>query len=167
MKINKSASFTLLEVMIFVMILSVVLVTATSYITRLLVNLRANEHRTNAVFLADDLKEWLNGEREANTWAVFAGEGTAAGSTYCVNQLLNLNNTIVQLGPPTNVIPAGNCTTNASVHPGLPPIYRRQLVLQTNASVPPTQVTARITVSWVENGVAKSVTTQSIYTSPF
>ena len=167
MKINNRTSFTLLEVMIFIMILSVVLVSATSYITRLLVNLRANEHRTNAVYLADDVKEWLNGERESNSWDVFSAKGTAAGATYCVNQLLNLNNTIVQLGPPTNIIPAGNCTTNASIHPGLPAIYRRQLILHTNNVVPPTQITASITVSWVENGVPKSVVTKSIYNSPF
>lgn len=166
MKINNRAAFTLLEVMIFVMILSVVLVSATSYITRLLVNLRANEHRTNAVYLADDLKEWLNGEREANTWAAFSAEGTTGGSTYCINQQLNLNNTIGQLGLPTNVIPAGNCPADANIHAGLPPIYRRQLVLRTNAAVA-TQVTAIITVAWVENGVPKNVTTQSIYTSPF
>lgn len=165
MKINNRAGFTLLEVMIFIMILSMVLVTATSFITKLLVNIRSNEHRANAAYLADDVKEWLNGEREANPWNTFSGRGSAGGGTrYCLNNAINLNTSITQL--PSATYPAAACTANANIQAGFPPIYRRELVL-TTLGTPPTQVTATIQVFWVDNGTPKNVTIQSIYSSPF
>jgi prepilin-type N-terminal cleavage/methylation domain-containing protein len=165
MKITTRRGFTLLEVMIFIVILSMVLITATSFITKLLVSIRSNENRIGAAFLADDVKEWLSGERESNSWSTFHAKASQAGIQYCLNNQLELTHTIASLNTPA--FPAAACTTYASIQTGMKPIYKRELVLYRNNNLNPTQVTAAITISWIDNGIAKSLFIQTIYTSPF
>lgn len=165
MKITIRRGFTLLEVMIFIVILSMVLITATSFITKLLVSIRSNENRVSAAFLADDVKEWLNGERESNPWSTFHGKASQAGIRYCLNTQLELAHTITSLNTPT--FPAAACAAYANIQTGMKPIYKRELVLYKNNNLNPTQVTAAITISWIDNGIAKSLDIQTIYSSPF
>lgn len=132
-------------------------------------NIRTNEHRTSALFLADDVKEWLSGEREANTWATFLQRSAVnPGRRFCLNNPLDLDTLYTELGGPVgSTYPDGACTTDASIQVGMPAIYRRELLLVSNAAVPATQVSGTITVSWVDNGNPKQVIVRTIHTSPF
>lgn len=160
--------------MIFIMILSVVLVTAASFTTKLLFNIKINEHRAIANFYVDDLKEWLNGERESNNWNTFhsrasttpANNGTVpptpAGQAYCINSPLSLSSTLAGLT-------SGLCPSYNGIQTQTAPIYKRELFLYKDSAVNPTQVIATIRMSWIEVGrpTPLVVTIQSIYIPEF
>lgn len=127
--------FSLLEVLVFVTILNLVFVAAISLIIGSLYRMRINLHRARAVFYAEEVKEWLNGEREAD----WAGLQSRSGSTFCLNNQLNLHSTF------------DNFTTGTCSFDGIgstnPRIFRRRLTLTQSS---PTQITAAIEVSWNE-----------------
>ncbi len=127
--------FSLLELLIFVMILNIVFVAAISLVVNSMYRMRINVHKARAVFYAEELKEWLNGEREAD----WAGLQSRAGRTYCVNDQLNLHATF-------DDFTTGNCPFTG-IGTNSPRIYRRRLILS-----PPSlsQISARIEVSWYE-----------------
>lgn len=154
---NKSnqRGFSIVEIMVFITILNLVFVAAVSLVISSLYRMRINIHQARAVYYAEELKEWLNGEREAD----WAGLQSQAGNTFCVNNQLTLNATF------------SNFTTGACPFSGIgannPRIFRRQLTL-TQAS--PTQITAVIQVSWNEsapNGTLQQYneSIQTIYTN--
>lgn len=153
--------FTLLEVMIFTTILSVVLVSAAAFTTRLVYNLRINEHKILANVYASELLEWLNSEREANWNTVYNMASNSPGTTYCVNG----NILVTTLSTDTTVfrIPvAGNPCGFDGITGRNPAIFRRELILVRNST---NQVTATVRVTWQEAGVTYSDEIQAIYTS--
>ncbi len=105
--------------------------------------MRLTEHKTKAVFYAEELKEWLDGEHE-NDWILFSSK--ANGSTYCVNQALTLNTSVSSLT-------TGTCGMNG-VGSISPRIFRREVTLVSNT---PTQVTAHIQITWNETGANGAV----------
>lgn len=153
--------FTLLEVMIFTTILTVVLVSAAAFTTRLVYNLRINEHKIFANIYASELLEWLTSEREANWNNVYSVASNSPGTTYCVNGNLTVNTTFAD----TTVfrIPTvGNpCIFNGIT--GRPPtIFKRELILVRNGT---NQVNVTVRVSWQEGATTYSDEIQAIYTS--
>src|SRR3989344_8270460 len=92
-QLNKA--FTLIEIMIFVSLLSIVLIVTVGYVTRLLMNMKVNEHKIFATFYVEEVSEWLLGERESD-WNNFHSKASvsAPGTTYCLNNSLSPNNTI-------------------------------------------------------------------------
>ncbi len=147
--------FSLFEVIIFVIILNLVFLAAVSLVISSLYRMQINLHQARAIFYAEELKEWLNGEREAD-WSALVGR---AGATYCVNDQLDLQSTFTDFT-------TGACAFNGVS--GQPPqIFRRELTLTQNTS---TQITARIVVSWSEsapNGASQQFDEElvTVYTS--
>lgn len=139
--------FSLIEIMVFVGIFSMVFISAISYAISSLYRMKLTEHRTKALFYAEELKEWLDGEHE-NDWILFHAK--ASGQTYCVNQALELNMSISSLT-------SGNCGMNG-VSGSTPRIFRRTVTLTSNT---PTQVTAHIEITWNETSANGSITSFS------
>ncbi len=152
---NIQKGFTLIEVMIFTTILSIVLVTAAAFTTRLVFNLRINEHRIYANIYATELLEWLGSEREANWNNIFNMATTGAGRTFCVNENLTLNKVSSGATTFTN----GLCSSFNGL---TPPIYKRELIM---VRMDTNQVRATVRVSWQEEGNTYSEEIQTIYTS--
>ncbi|HRN69882.1 MAG TPA: prepilin-type N-terminal cleavage/methylation domain-containing protein [Candidatus Woesebacteria bacterium] len=147
--------FTLLEVMIFTTILSIVLVSAAAFTTRLVYNLRINEHKVYANIAASELLEWITSERESDWNRIYNAAGDApGGNTYCINSNLSLQTTITSFT-------AGACTFNGITGRD-PQIFKRELILVRNG---PNQVTATVRVSWREGDTTYADEIQGIYTS--
>ncbi len=149
--------FTLLEVMIFTTILTIVLVSAAAFTTRLVYNLRINEHKVFANVNASELLEWLTSEREANWSNLYNAAGNAPGTTYCVNGNLTVSTTFAD---PT-VFTAAPCAFNG-ITGRVPAIFKRELILTRNGT---NQVTATVRVSWQEGATVYADEIQAVYTS--
>jgi len=140
--ITHKKSFTLIEVLIFVTILSLFFVAAAAVTIASLRNLKVQEHKILATRYAEELLEWLRGEREAD-WNQF----TTHTGTYCFNS-----------SPITSWGNSGNCSGYS-----LNNLYKREVTL-TVQGTPPYQVNISIIVSWQELGQTYQVTINSIFT---
>lgn len=157
--------FSLLEVMVFVTILNIVFVASASFVITSLYRMKINEHKTRATYYAEELQEWLYGEREADWPALLSRSVPAPNSiTYCANNRLNLNTVFNDANFPvaTNV----NCQTDG-INGDVPRIFRRRMTLST---VSANQIRAQIEVSWNEispNGgqTLFTETVDSLYTA--
>lgn len=157
---SRTSGFSLIEVMLFATILSIVFVIAAAYVVNLLRVMKINEHRILATFYAEELREWLKSEREAD-WDAFAEKATPEGVTYCFNSNLEINDTIASIG--TNAPPAKFVSVNQAScgYTGIggqnPAIFKREVKLTKENKTPPTWVNAEITVMWMENGIENIV----------
>lgn len=163
MSLKYKQAFTLLEVMIFTTILSVVLVSAAAFTTRLVYNLRINEHKIIANIHAADLLEWLNSEREAN-WFTLYNMASDAGTTYCVNGHITVTTT--GYNPSDTSVFRIPTVSNPCLYDGIdgrpPEIFKRELILRRNGA---NQVTATVKVTWLEGETTYSDEIQAIFTS--
>ena len=140
--INRKKSFTLIEVLIFVTILSLFFVTAAAVTITSLRNLKIQENKILATRYAQELLEWLRGEKEAD-WNNF----TTKNNTYCFNS-----------SPIPSWGSAGNCSNY-----GLNNLYKREVNLNPQGN-PPYQVNVSITVSWQELGQIYQVPLNTVFT---
>jgi Tfp pilus assembly protein PilV len=142
---QKKHGFTIIEVLIFVTLLSLIFVSVSYIITNTLRNTKQNEYRIVATHYADELKEWLRGEKDVDWQALFSKAGT-----YCFNQT-----PITQMGT------SGACvdfiTTDGYG------IFSRQVVITASGqSDTDQQISVDITVYW-DNGT-KSVKNNTVFT---
>jgi Tfp pilus assembly protein PilV len=146
--------FSLLEVLIFVTIISFIFIASASYITSLLRTMKINEHRAIGTQYADEVLEWLRSEREED-WNAFSEKAsTGAGTTYCFNSDISLLTTIVNMkstANPNGTILNTTCTTYTGITGKAPMIYKREVTLKKDAE-PATRIEANIKVSWMEDG---------------
>ena len=132
---GSSGGFTLVEVLVFVTILSGVFVTTLAIATQALRVSKTAEHRTLATHYADELAEWLLAESEQDWDDFLATRAPTSTTTYCFNQA------------PVSAWPStGACTAYT-----LNTIYKRDVVF-TKSSIGSGQfqVEADITVTWTE-----------------
>ncbi len=117
MKIRNA--FTLIEVLIFVSILSFVFVALAAYSTAYLRQVQKNEHKILATHYAEELLEWLHNQKDQD-WNTFltnyAGQTQCfnsspivGGATPCLTPLANLFNRTV------GVTNAGNVQANVYI----------------------------------------------------
>lgn len=150
--------FSIIEIIVFVSLLSIILVAAVGYTVRLVFTMTHNRHKILATHYVDEVKDWLDGERESD-WEVFQGRSsTGTGTTYCMNAPLQL---LTRL----NTLAAGACGFNGigAVIPTNPLIYRRTLTLQKDQAETARTVTATIRVSWRDEGVLYTESIETIY----
>lgn len=146
--------FSLLEILIFVTIVSLIFVATASYMISLTRTMRVNEHRVIATQYADEVMEWLRSEREED-WNRFSQKAaTGVGITYCFNNDILLTTTVDDMRSASN--PSGSiintaCANYNGIVGRAPVIYKREVVLKKDAE-PATTIEAIITVSWVEDG---------------
>ena len=143
--ITSKKSFTLIEVLIFVTILSLFFVTAITITVVSLRNLKIQEHKILATRYAEELLEWLRGEKEAD-WNQF----TTHSGPYCFN---------------SSPIPMSNWPTSGNCPPAsfLNNLYKREVILTPQGS-PPYQVNVSITVLWQELGQTYQVPINTVFT---
>lgn len=138
-------SFSLIEVIIFIGILSLFFVTGMVVVTASLRNMKVSEHKIVASQYAKQLMSWISVQKESD-WVSFIDNYTSAspGKTYCFN-----DETISW--PVPNI--ASSCTDSSL---GSPAIYKREATL-TSSGAPVSQVEINITIEWNDAGNTFSV----------
>jgi len=162
--IKKTKAFSLIEVLIFITILSLFFIVAVSV---MIVSLRAskiNEHKILAKHYAEELYEWLRAEKEEN-WGGYSA--TYPGSdpetfTYKATKLQHeycfLTSPIVEWSSPANFDSCSYSLNNG--------IFRRYVILTAaspDANSYINEVKAEIVVDWEESGVTYSVPINSTF----
>jgi len=142
---TKKKSFTLIEVLIFVTILSLFFVVASAVTITSLQNLKVQEHKILATRYAEELLEWLRGEKEVD-WNKFINYR----GNYCFNS---------SPIPMSNWPASGNCPTASFLNN----LYKREVILNPQGS-PPYQVNVSITVLWQELGQTYQVPINTVFT---
>lgn len=127
--------FTLLEVLIFVTLLTIVFVGLAYLATYSIKNTIVSQHKVLATHYGEELQEWLRGEKEAG-WEPFVGKaGNPTALIYCVNTL------------PADIsgLTAGSgCGSSYALNS----LFKRELRMTRDDDS--TQVTVFITTSWLE-----------------
>jgi len=137
---KKFTGFTLIEVLVFVTVLSLFFISAVTITTFSLRNLKIQEHKIIATRYAEESSEWVKQEKE-DDWQVFASHN---GTNYCLNSLSWTN---------------GLCSTYSL---GTPGFFKRDLILSISGN-PTDKITTVLTVSWLEKGVNQNVILKSVY----
>lgn len=140
-EMSRNSGFTLIEVILFVSLISVVFITFASLSTAQLHSSRINEHKIIATHLGEELREWLRGEKEEN-WNTFI---TTRMDTWCFN-----------------TEPISSWGTSGSCGYDLNNRYKRTVVLEAGENN--TQVTADIVVSWMEGQNSYQVPIAGVFT---
>ncbi len=151
---DQRSGFSIIEIMVFVSLITIILVAAAGYTVKIIQNMSYNQHKIYATRYVEDVKEWLDGEREAD-WTTFEGKATSAGATYCLNGPITLVLNISSLSALTNLT---DCTYSG-ITGQTPAIFKRTLLLTKSG----TSVTALITVSWYENTDLRQETLETVY----
>lgn len=144
MKKNKIQSFSLIEVLVFVSILSIFFVAAASVTVVSLRNMKINEHKILATHYAEELLGWLRNEKETD-WNAFVPN---SNKTYCF-----------YVTPISDWGGLGSCAEDDK----LAVIFKRELVLS-HVGGSPTQINVKITVSWSDTGTTYSVPLSTVLT---
>lgn len=155
---SRSDGFSILEIIIFVTLISIILIAAIGYTVRVLRLTLINQHKILANHYVQEVQEWLAGERESVSWDQFeAKASTGAGTTYCMNSSLPINYSV------TSLTSGGGCTFVGVGVTNPPNIFRRTLKLQKNTAATASRVTATIEVAWIEEGVTYIDTLQTVF----
>jgi len=136
---NHQKAFSLIEVLIFVTILSIFFVLAAAVTIASLRNMKVNEHKILATYYAEELVEWLRDEKEAD-WTAFSQKS----GTYCFNS------------SDFSGWPIGACGNNYD----LDSFFKRELILSNDGS----QANINVTVSWLELGQEYQVPIATVFT---
>lgn len=126
---NNHSAFTLVEVLIFITLIPLIFITLSYLTTYSLQNTKTNENKILATHYAEELREWLRGEKEKD-WVSF-NNCLTLGATYCVN-----------------TIPANVCSLSSTCSPNfLDNIFIRELTINEKTN---TQLKFTIKIRWSE-----------------
>lgn len=142
--------FSLVEVLVFVTILSLFFVTALTVTTFNLRNLKIQEHKILATRYAEEGMEWVKQEKE-DDWQNFTIHDDSTGTTYCIN-VLNWNTSNSSTLYDCNSYTLGNPVG----------IFNRSMVITNSAGPPVDQVSVVMTVSWMDNNMKQQVILKSV-----
>lgn len=141
-------AFSLIEVLIFVSVLTLFFVLAVSVTTASLRNMKISEHRIKAVHYAEEMLAWLRSYKEMD-WQAFTEKVdniTCTALTYCFNTITIPDFT-------SSAWPASGACSDTGLNPA---IYKREIVLEPEFSTGQncgdslSQVKVRINVKWSE-----------------
>lgn len=144
-------SFSLIEVLVFVTVLSFFFVTAMAVATFNIRNTKVQEHKILATRYAEEATEWIRYEKESD-WSIFVTRDPAAtGTTYCLNNSNGLNWDIAS--------PCGDVYAL-----GTPAIFKREVYIK-DTGLPPgvSQVDVTITVSWIDYNTTFNVSVPTVF----
>ena len=151
--------FSLIEVMIFITVLSIFFVTAISIAVNTLKSMQVNEHRIIATHYADELLEWFRSEKQGNWQAfvnhilAFTPSNTAPSSCLLFNDEDNTHDwwttaTTDCISTPTQILPPMN--------------YKRKVIFWYDSVS--SRINVSITVEWKEGSITNTVPVQTTYT---
>lgn len=125
--------FSLVEVLVFVTILSLFFVAAMAVTTYSLRTMKTNQYKILAAHFAEEGIEWLRGQKE-DDWTTFSAHDSSLGSSaYCISNL--------------DFSSSGECGENYTL--GTPQIFKREVTLENIPdSSDPDQVNATVMVVW-------------------
>ena len=153
---KKRQAFSLVEVLVFISILSMFFVLAAAVITFSLRDMKINEHKIIATQYADELMEWLRSQKEVN-WEAFYAKADTNGLVYCFNNQITSTTNIADFTD-------GDCGDSYNGISGLvPQIFKRQATLETVAGFSD-QVNVFVEVEWKELGNTYKVPIKSVLT---
>ncbi len=138
------SSFTLIEILVFVTILTLFFISAVTVTTYFLQTIKSQEYKILATHYVEEAVEWLKSEKEKD-WEEFSSYDLSGnGTVYCLNDL-NFNN-------------LGSCE-NFSLANSL---FKRELVIK-NIGSPVNQVETVVTVYWREKNTENKVFVKSVF----
>jgi len=151
---NKSGGFTIVEVLIFVAISSIVLVSVISLSVTITRQTYINIHKFYATRYADELAEWLRAQKELD-WQGFHNTVRLYGTSFtrCVNTAITLTDSLNILS--TSPCPYTGITTSPQISPQ---IYSRTVRFtkidnsQVDTLSNSQPIKAQIVVAWLEIG---------------
>ena len=142
--------FSLVEVLVFTVVLGMFFVAAISVTVFNLKNMKIQEHKILATRYAEEAIEWVKQEKEDN-WTDFIEKDTSAvipssGTTYCLN----------------DDSPSWDSSFPCESY-GLNAIFKREIVIR-NSGVPDVNlVEVELTVYWEDMGTDLSVTIKNVF----
>lgn len=84
---RNSKAFSLIEVLVFVSVISVFFVSAAAVVSIILRNMKVTEHKLIGTRYAEEAVEWLRSEKETD-WNTFVAHAPlSTGTEYCLNTL--------------------------------------------------------------------------------
>jgi Tfp pilus assembly protein PilV len=132
------SGFSLIEVLIFTSILTLVFITISAIITVSLRNLKTQEYKILATHYGEELFNWLSAQKELD-WNNFASKN----GTFCFNN-----------SPIDNWVPNGSCTNYS-----LNSIFKREVTI--NGDINQKNIT--IIVKWLGANGENNVTINAIF----
>ncbi|MEI6532937.1 MAG: prepilin-type N-terminal cleavage/methylation domain-containing protein [Candidatus Roizmanbacteria bacterium] len=177
-KLNKNG-FSLIEVLVFITILSMFFVVAASVVTVSLKDMKINENKILATQYAEQLAEWLYAQKESNwggtsyssdcgTTCSFTENVTKSGdnTNYCFNGSINISSTTW----PTSSNSTGNPCSGAfdlplydgsTVHR-----FKREVkFVKKGVDTVVTDVHATVTVQWKDYGNTYTTISDTLYST--
>lgn len=154
LSLQKSDGFSLIEVLVFMTLISIVLISAVGFTLNLVHTMSYNQHKLYATHYVQDMKEWLDAEREID-WQAFQNYATTTGRSYCANNALNPTDTMT-------VLSTGTCNFTG-VGTQDPRIFRRRIIMTKDVSGTANRVTVVFEVGWMEDDVLQTETITSVY----
>ncbi len=145
-KLKIARGFSLIEVLVFVTILSLFFVAASSVSIVSLRNLKSNENKILATRYAEELVDWLSGEKE-DDWNIFYNKSSNAGTVYCFNNLV--------ITWPAS----GACASY-----GLSAFFKREATLKRGLIGSDPKIDVTVDVSWSEASQTLKVPIKTIFT---
>lgn len=137
-------SFTLIEILVFVTILTLFFLTAIVVTTYFLQTIKFQQYKIVATHYAEEAMEWLKSEKEKD-WEDFSSHDISGnGTTYCLNDL--------------NFNVLSSCE-NYSLGNSL---FKRELLIK-NIGSPVNQIEGIVTVYWKEKNYENKVVLKSIF----
>lgn len=133
-----------MEVIIFIFIISLIFVAVAYMMTLSLKQTQYNKDKIIATHAAEELEEWLRGEKESD-WSTFTTRSSDVGSVYCFNDS--------DLSWPAT----GSCEDSYSLNNQ----FKRELTLTTSGE----EVSVTINVSWKDGANTFNVPIDSLFTS--
>lgn len=188
-EITKRDGFSIIEILVFVSIISFLFITLTATVTASLRRMGTAESRVYATHYAEELQEWLRAEKETDWNAFIARDVSGSGTVYCFNTELNFENPeeIWTLLTPaqecadiettdgdtggydgiwervvTGEVPNQTITYQAG-DSTIPRIFKRYAIV-TRANLPTTQMNIQIVVEWKDGNQFYSVPLNTIFT---
>lgn len=138
------SSFTLIEILVFVTILTLFFISAVTVTTYFLQTIKYQQYKILATHYVEEAVEWLKSEKEKD-WEQFSSyDSSGNGTTYCFNDL-NFNS----LGPCENFSLANS-------------LFKRELIIK-NIGSPVNQVETVVTVYWQERNTENKVFVKSVF----
>ncbi len=145
---NNIEGFTLIEVIVFVGLISIIFVTGLALMTTSIRDSKINQHRIIASNYAQNLQETIRAEKEID-WITFSSKALQGdGNSYC----FNTENITISTWPEI-----GECVSYS-----LDNLYKRTLTLTGNPDGSGV-VNAKIKVEWVDAGNNYIVVNQTSY----
>lgn len=140
--------FSLIEVLVFITVLSLFFVVGVAVTVFNLRNMHVQEHKILATRYAEEAMEWIKQEKE-ESWETFSGHGNGSGISYCLNSL--------EIDVWSN---PSDCGSDYALGP--PNIFKRVLIV-TSSGNPYDKVTVNLKVNWLENNIEQNIVLKSVF----